>query len=280
MAAPFDARRFLAWLALGLSVYALTLWGLIAAWYAGEPQTGFHWFDDSGAWLGMDKGGHIISTFQVAAFALFILQRAQAPRRPASWVAALMGWLVVSSYELLDGLSPAYGASPADLVANAVGALLLPLQVRLWPRLVALPKLSYWPHALTQYRPELLGASPAEQWLKDYNGMTLWLALDVNTITGRRLLPPWLVVCVGYGAEGLLGGDDNVWTDSAGQVHDMTRLARTQQFYLSLDLNVVHLRERTAPRWRWLWTPLYLIKLPAPALEWGAQGLRWHWLHV
>jgi hypothetical protein len=276
----FQTGRFLRWLAFGLSVYGLTLAGLIWAWYGVEGQTSFHWFDDSGEWLGMDKLGHCTATFQVAAFALFILQKAGAARRPASWIAALMGWLVVSSYELLDGLSPTYGASWADLLANAGGALLLPLQVRVFPRLMAIPKLSYYSHALAPLRPALLGSTMADRWLKDYNGMTLWLSLDVNTITNRKLLPPWMTVAVGYGAEGLLGGHDNVWTDAGGTVHDYSQLARTQQFYLSLDLNVIYLRERLPERWRWLLMPLHLIKCPAPAIEWGAEGLRWHWVKI
>jgi len=275
----FQLRRFLAWLSFGLGVYAITLIGLIQAWYGADGTTAFHWFNDTSDWLGMDKAGHILSTFQVAAFALFILQRAGLHRRPGSAVAALMGWLVVSSYELLDGLSPTYGASAADLIANAAGALLLPLQVLAFPRLVAIPKLSYWQHHLTALRPQLLGASPAEQWLKDYNGMTLWLSLDVNGMLGRRVLPPWLTVAIGYGAEGLLGGQDNHWTDASGATHDYRHLLRTQQLYLSLDLNVIYLRGRLPERHRWLLMPLHLIKCPAPALELGAGGLRWHWLH-
>ena len=46
--------------------YGASLIALNQLWYSDHPKENFHFFDDSGEWLQMDKIGHFYSTFQLS----------------------------------------------------------------------------------------------------------------------------------------------------------------------------------------------------------------------
>jgi hypothetical protein len=56
-----------------------------------------------------------------------------------------------------------------------------------------------------QYRQtNVLGSSLAEQMLKDYNGQTYWLSVNLHSFYKN---PKWLNLAIGYGANGMLTGN-------------------------------------------------------------------------
>ena len=73
------------------------------------------------------------------------------------------------------------------------------------------------------------------------------------------------MVTIGYGAEGLLGGHDNVW-EKDGEAKDYSSVIRTKRVLISLDINANHLRNKSKLM-NYLFAPFVLLKFPAPALE-------------
>jgi len=49
----------------------------------------------------------------------------------------------------------------------------------------------------------VLGESRGSSILKDYNGQTYWLSLNLKDITGVSAMPEWLSVSGGYSATGM-----------------------------------------------------------------------------
>jgi hypothetical protein len=81
---------------------------------------------------------------------------------------------------------------------------------------------------------------------------------------------------IGYGAEGLLGGHDNVWQNSEGKAIDYSNIARTKRFFISVDLNASVLRSKNKI-FSYLFAPFVLLKFPAPAIEINAErGIIFH----
>src|SRR5260370_15881525 len=67
--------------------------------------------------------------------------------------------------------------------------------------------------ALNQRTNTLFGNSTANQFIKDYNGQTYWASANLRSFFPKTKLPPWLAVSVGYGADGLFGGTENIGKD-------------------------------------------------------------------
>ncbi len=74
------------------------------------------------------------------------------------------------------------------------------------------------------------------------------------------------MLTVGYGAEGLLGGHDNVWNTNDGELKDYSSVARTKRLLISIDINANNLRMKNKFL-NYLFASFVLIKFPAPAIE-------------
>ncbi len=140
----------------------------------------------------------------------------------------------------------------------------------------ATPKFSFHVTPYSIIRPELLGSNVFQQTIKDYNGQTYWLSLDLNRILNANVLPGWLMLTIGYGAEGLLGGHDNVWSTKEGEPKDYSSVARTKRIFISVDVNANYLREKN--RWlNYLFAPFVFIRFPSPAIEFNFErGIIFH----
>jgi len=82
---------------------------------------------------------------------------------------------------------------------------------------------------------------------------------------------------LGYGANGMLGGDDNIWIDKNQVVQDYSNVKRYRQYYLSLDFNLDKIKTKKKGIKTLLFV-LNCIKLPAPALEFSQGKITGHWL--
>ncbi len=257
------------------AVYVMSLLWLTSVWY--NSYTSFHFFDDFFEWEYLDKLGHFFTSFQLGLFFYKIVGEPERlyPSTKKKWV-CFAGFILLLPIEILDGFSLNYGASPADVLANGMGSLFCYWQVSSKVLSDTLPKFSFHTTAFTLIRPEVLGATIFQQTLKDYNGQTYWLSIDVNQLFTSKIFPDWLMLTVGYGADGLLGGHDNVWQNREGKTLDYSTVTRTKRIFISVDINANNLRNRSKLL-SYLLSPFVLIKFPGPALEINfEQGIIFH----
>jgi hypothetical protein len=177
---------------------------------------------------------------------------------------------------VLDGLSPHYGASIADIVANATGSLYCYFYLtNAWTHAIV-PKFSFHYTLFSIIRPNLLGNGLLQPIIKDYNGQTYWYSFNINQLLGFKILPEWLLIAVGVGANGLLGGHDNTWTSKSGETIDYSTMPRTTRIFLSVDVDVTYFTKKH-PCWHKVLFIFRLIKTPAPAIEFSLeQGILIH----
>lgn len=255
----------------GSAFYASTMTGLYFLWYADGEQRSFHFFDDNAQWQQVDKVGHAYSAYHFSrASAEAFRWTGMSPRKAALW-GSLSGIFLMTPIEIFDGFSNEYGASWGDFVANTSGSALLYAQHALWNEERLHLKFSFSPSGLAEQRPKVLGSSWHTQILKDYNGQTYWLSLDVD-----RFLPPtsrypkWLSVAFGYGAGNML------YARKAENFAE-TGLQTYRQYYFGLDLDVKDIPTKSKFLKK-LFFFVNMIKLPAPTVEYNRlQGWRWHW---
>lgn len=246
-----------------------SLGGLYFLWYADYPSSQFHWFNDNGQWLMMDKMGHAASAYQISRLSSAAIQWTGQSRLKSGLIGAGVGFAYLGVVELMDGFSQGWGASPGDLLANSLGTGLFLGQEYLWKSQRISLKWSFQRSRYVLSRPDLLGQNLVQAMLKDYNGQTYWLSFNLSDFlaSDSGLLPEWLCLSFGYGASGMLGGDDNPPAFS--------HIERTRQYYLSLDADLSRIPVSN-PRLKAVFSALSFIKLPAPALSLESGKLAFH----
>ena len=257
-----NLRRF--WTITGAG-YVGAQAGLYAAWYRNQSTQQFQFFNDAPQWKQVDKVGHFYSAFHLSQVSTRAFERTGIASGRASVYGSVAGWLMLLPVEVFDGFSQAYGFSWSDLIANTAGSAFLLGQQALWQEVRLHPKFSFHRTALAPERPNTLGSNLAEEVLKDYNGQTYWLSVDVHRFLKQRYprFPRWLNVAVGYGAHRMVHARDGV-NQAAG-------FTAYREFYLSLDLDLHAYRKPPTTFGRRLWNGLLytinLVHLPAPALS-------------
>jgi hypothetical protein len=167
---------------------------------------------------------------------------------------------VVAPIEIFDGYAVDYGASSGDLMADAAGSVFFLGQKYLWNEVRLIPKFSFHSTKYAGIRPELLGDNTLSQVIKDYNGQTFWLSIDMDKFTQ---FPAWLNIALGYGAEEMVFARDY---QNEAWGYDPYR-----QYYLSIDFDLSAIRTRS----KFLKTLFFLantIKIPAPAVSFSRKG--------
>lgn len=248
--------------------YSALQLGLYQLWYAQQPQTRFHFFNDNRQWMAVDKAGHSYSSFHLSRMSAEALQWSGMPAKKAQLLGSLGGFLLMAPVELMDGFAAGYGASWGDLAANGVGSLLYGSQQLWWSETRIRPKFSFHPTPFAEQRPSLLGDSFPSQLLKDYNGQTYWLSVDIKKfLPEQSRYPAWLNLALGYGTKGMVYARPDQSQEAGYQP--------VAQFYLSPDINLSQLKSRKKLL-RLLLFVLDGIHLPAPALEINKNGIRLH----
>ena len=105
--------------------------------------------------------------------------------------------------------------------------------------------------------------------VKDYNGQTYWLSFSPNLFLKNKLFPDWFLVSVGYGADNLLGGHDNVWENN-NETLDYSHLARSRELHLSLDITLQHLKFENKIM-KFIRLAFSCLKAPFPAIVFSAE---------
>jgi hypothetical protein len=252
-------------------LYTGSMLVLNEAWYKDYPKDEFHTFNDIEEWLQVDKVGHTWSAYQLSRMSYAGWRWTGMPDKKAVWLAGASGFGFQTVIEILDGFSKEWGWSWGDFAANTVGSGLFVGQHLAWNEerisfKFGFHKMTYDDPQLNKRSDELFGASLPERMLKDYNGQTYWLSANLKSFFKQSKLPPWLNMAVGYGATGMFGGTENIWTDPDTNLEiNRGDIPRRRQFYLAPDIDFT--RIKTNKKWvRSLFYALNAFKLPAPAL--------------
>jgi len=251
--------------------------GLNYLWYKKFPRSKFHFFNDNNEWLNMDKMGHATTAYNVAAIQSDLLRWGGV--KPG--VAALAGTLTALGFltmvEIMDGHSVKWGFSRGDMLANLAGCMLFESQQLMWGQQRISLKYSYHHTLFAHYAPGELGRNLPQRMLKDYNGQTYWLSVNIGSfLPASSGFPSWLNVAAGYGAEGMIGGVKNP-TEINGQ--PVPNFSRYRQFYFTFDTDLYR-ANGLSPLDVTLLKLNRTFKMPAPALEWNKEdGLKGHWIY-
>lgn len=235
--------------------------GLNQLWYADYPKSDFHFINDNADWLQMDKAGHVFSAYQLGNFGKGALQWSGVSRKNQLIYGATLGFVFLSAVEVLDSYSEEWGASSGDLIANASGTALFVSQELLWNEQRIVPKFSFHTTHYAELRPEALGSSLNEQILKDYNGQTYWLSMNIHSFFKQSEIPKWLNLAVGYGADGMIKGNEETLIDAS-----YPDIKRQRQYYLSLDVDLTKIKTKSHVL-KSLFSVFNSIKVPAPTIE-------------
>lgn len=245
---------------------ATALIGLNQVWYADYPRSDFHFINDNAEWLQMDKAGHVFSAYHLGSFGANALKWAGSSRKNQLIYGSTLGLAFLTTVEIFDGYSANWGASLGDVAANVSGTALYVSQELLWKEQRIVPKFSFHTTPYASARPNVLGSSLPEQMLKDYNGQTYWLSANIYSFAKTSKIPKWLNIAIGYGAEGMITGNDELVNTVF-----LPESKRFRQFYLSLDVDLTKI-ETKSHFVKTILTIFNTIKIPAPTFEIKGRG--------
>lgn len=269
---PFNKKRLAAVVGVEVALYSGTLLALNELWYKDYPRSSFHRFSDNQEWMHMDKAGHMVTAYSVGRVGYDLLSWSGVKRKNAIWYGGMLGSIFLNTVEILDGYSSEWGFSVGDLGANTAGSLFFVMQQSVWDEQRMVLKYSFQQSEYAQYRPELLGDNLQEDLLKDYNGQTYWLSLNLYSFMDKETrFPKWLNIAFGYGADGMVGGKFNpTVVDNMGSVIPIDRY---RQYYFSLDIDLTRIKTKSVFL-NTVFHTIGFIKFPAPAIEFSKHGVK------
>lgn len=250
-----------------VALSAGTFFALNSLWYADYDKSDFHWINDNGEWKQMDKVGHAFTTYQLSRNTYDIYRWSGMSEKSSLLWAGLSSWTYVSAIEYFDGKSAKWGASATDLAANTAGSLLFVGQELLWKEQRIQLKYSFHTTPYAGARPDALGNGIGEQFIKDYNGQTYWLSVNVKSFLKSEKIPAWLNLAFGYGAEGMTTGEDYPLANSVF----FPEKNRIRQYYFSLDADLTRIRTNSHLL-KTVFSVVNTVKIPFPTLEINSRG--------
>lgn len=249
-----------------LALASTALVGLNQLWYADYPKSNFKTINDNAEWLQVDKIGHVYSSYHLGRLSAEAFRWSGMNKKSQLLYGATAGFVFLSAVEIMDGHSKQWGFSTGDFVANIGGTALYVSQELAWNEQRIMPKFSFHTTAYPALRPNTLGSSFTEQLLKDYNGQTYWLSVNLHSFFKESKIPKWLNVAFGYGGEGMITANDDIVNSVFFPVKE-----RTRQFYFSFDADLTKIKTKS----HFLKTVFSLvntIKIPAPTFEFTNTG--------
>lgn len=247
------------------SLAAISLIGLNQLWYKDYEKSSFHTINDTNEWLQMDKFGHTFSAYHLSRVGAETMAWSGASKKSQLLYGAGLGFAFLTTVEVFDGFSKEWGFSWSDIAANTLGTGLFIGQELLWDEQRIQLKYSFHQTKYADMRPNKLGENVLEQILKDYNGQTYWLSANVYAFTKNKHIPQWLNVAFGYGATGMLTGENESFD---GLYLNQNRI---RQYYFSLDLDLIKIKTRSHVL-KTLFSVINTLKIPAPTLEVTSKG--------
>lgn len=248
---------------------ATAMIGLYDLWYKDFEQSSFHFKDDSQHWLQMDKAGHLHSAYHLTRLSADLMAWSGTTKKTQLIYGALYAQTFLTTVEIFDAFSKNWGFSLTDFGANLLGTGLYVSQELIWQEQRIIPKYSFMQSEFARNRPDVLGNNLSQQLLKDYNGQTYWLSLNLKSFLKQDKIPAFLNIAIGYGAENMLTATKNNFGTEQ----------RYRQFYLSFDIDLQ--RIPTNKQWlKTIFSLLNVIKVPFPTLELSTNNVvKWHWIY-
>ncbi len=230
-------------------------------WWKDNKQP-FHFREDLDYGLSVDKLGHFYGASVLTFVFSRSLQWAQFSDTDALLLGAGTSVLFQTFVEFQDGLST-WGFDRVDFAADVAGAFYPVVQHHV-PFLKNFNfKFSYHPSDLLN-EPGGIGFVGRKHIIfDDYEGQTIWLSLNVNTLlpeTAESYWPDWLAVAIGYGARQVAGPDP----------HSVLLIA--------LDYNVTEILPKDTWFLRTLGEALNFVHFPAPAVRISPDAI-WYGLY-
>ncbi|MGZ3863569.1 MAG: DUF2279 domain-containing protein [Bacteroidia bacterium] len=243
-------------------------------WYKPYATEEFHLFNDDNEWLQMDKCGHAFTTYNTARFLMQSANRIGFTRGQSRMIGGWSAFGYMAAIEFMDGFSSGWGFSWGDMAANFGGTMLAVSQDAFWNEQRISLKFSFHQSRYAAYRPNLLGNTLSEQILKDYNGQTYWFSINISSFLKKEnKFPKWINIALGYGAEGMVSGDNNYTISLAnGEIIGNNRY---RKYLLSLDVDLTKIQTKS----RFLknvFSVFNCFKVPFPALEFNKNGIAGH----
>lgn len=271
-------RRNFVWATeIGGSVSTLAM--LNSVWYKNIPSSPMHSFNDNDQWLGMDKTGHLMTSYYVGLAGIETMKWSGVNTKQSALIGGSLGFVYLTGVELLDGTSAAWGFSWGDMIANASGFILAGGQELLWQKQKIKLKVSAHLTNYAYYRPNVLGSTTPERLLKDYNGQTYWLSANLKSLffEDQEKFPGWLNIALGYGAEEMITGSEDA--DFCITNPDLCgAYNRYGQGYLSFDVDLTQIAWKRKI-FKTIFGSFGWIKFPAPTLEFSQGKIKGHWLY-
>jgi uncharacterized protein YfiM (DUF2279 family) len=256
------------------AIATTTFIGLNELWYKEYPKSNFHTINDNAEWLQMDKAGHVFSAYHLSKASNDALAWSGVSKKNQLLFGATSGFLMISAIEVLDGYSSKWGASVGDLLANASGTTLYVSQELVWKEQRIVPKFSFHTTPYASARPNVLGSSVTEQVFKDYNGQTYWLSVNIHSFLKGSKIPKWLNLAVGYGAEGMITGNDS-FTNTIF----LPESKRARQYYLSFDVDLTKIETKSHVL-KTIFSIFNTVKIPSPTIEFKHfNDVKWHLIY-
>lgn len=247
------------------SIAGLSLIGLNSLWYNDYPRSKFHTINDGNEWQQMDKLGHTFTAYNIGRVGADLLNWSGVSKNNQLIYGATLGFAFLSTVEVFDGFSEEWGFSWSDIGANALGTGLYVGQELLWDEQRVVLKYSFSRTNYALQRPNTLGNGLLEEVLKDYNGQTYWLSANLHSFFKESKLPKWLNVAFGYGADGMLTGNN----DSVDNM--FTNQNQIRQYYLSFDVDLTRIKTDSYVL-KTIFSVLNIIKVPLPTVEFNSQN--------
>lgn len=261
--------------------YSTAMIGLYAAWYKNYPQTNFHTFNDIKEWQQIDKIGHAYSAYAESKASMELWRWTGISRKKRIWLGGMSGAFYQTVIEVLDGFSAEWGWSWGDFGANIIGSGMLVAQELAWDEQriqfkFSFHRKSYSDPALNKQSNKIYGTSTAERFLKDYNGQSYWLSVNLHSFFRGSKIPAWLGIAIGTGAEGMFGARDNIDKDANGNItFNRPDIKRYRQWYLSPDIDLTRIKTKHKGL-KAAFGILNIVKFPMPALEFSNGKFRFN----
>ena len=247
------------------SLASMSLIALDQLWYKDYPRSKFHTVNDNSEWLQVDKFGHAFSAYQLGKFGAHILNWSGVNERDQLIYGATLGFVFLGAVEVFDGFSEEWGFSWGDIAANGVGTGLYIGQELLWHEQRIVMKYSFHQTQYASRSSDVLGDGISQEFLKDYNGQTYWLSVNLHSFFKDSKIPKWFNVAFGYGAEGMI-------SENSAEANDANLYIEPyRQFYLSLDIDLSRIKTNSHVL-RTLFDVFNMIKVPFPALEFNDKN--------
>jgi len=245
-------------------------------WYKDKEKVPFHFYNDNAGYLQVDKFGHMFGGYVYSYIGYFGLLKLGFTRKEALIFGSTLGFVLQLPIEIMDGIHEGYGFSWGDIAANTLGSALVFGQELLFNEQLVKFKFSYWESVYSKNSNGYFGRTTMDRLLNDYNGHTYWFSVPLNKFSGKKRLPEWLNIAVGYGANGMYGEFENISSYNGVAIPETERY---RQCLLSLDIDWKKIKTNSGFL-NVLFKGMTFVKLPFPALEYNSKGeFRGYWMY-